>query len=67
MTVQLFIVHICVNLGAEDGLSQFICYIIYDGLGGYIFKFVPKVLVAKSIDSSFISDEVTEMTESGRS
>jgi hypothetical protein len=67
MTVQLFIVHICVNLGAEDFLSRYTCYLVDDGQGGFVFRFVPKESVAKAIDSSFFSDQRTELTESGRS
>ncbi len=53
---QLFLVYICVTLGAIDGLNRFSCFIIEDGYGGYLVKFVAKEEIPEAIGTPFAAN-----------
>ncbi len=52
----MFLVYICVTLGALDGLNRFSCYLIEDGQGGYMLTFVAKERIPEAIGTPFAAN-----------
>ena len=52
--------YICVTLGAKDGLSRFSCYLIEDGRGSYVVKFVAKQILPEAIGTPFAAKSVRD-------
>ena len=44
------------TLGAKDGLSRFNCYLIDDGQGGYVVKFVAKQVLPEAIGTPYAAN-----------
>lgn len=61
--IQLFIVFICVTLGANKSLSRFSCQLFDDGMGGYLVKFIPKKPLPESVGRPYASDLPSERSE----
>ena len=59
--------YICVTLGALDGLNRYSCFIIEDGFGGYLVKFVANKEVPEAIGVPFAADSVNDSLNSSNS
>jgi hypothetical protein len=56
MLTQLLICYICVTLGARDSLNRFDCYMVDDGQGGFIMRFVAKHPVPEAIGVPYAAE-----------
>ena len=55
LVVQLLICYICWTLGASEQLNKFDCYMIEDGRGGFLLKYVHRESVRSAIGEAYLA------------
>ena len=55
LVVQLLICYICWTLGDSEQLNKFDCYMIEDGQGGFLLKYVDRESVHSAIGEAYLA------------